>query len=243
MISRSIDGRGVSWIEGMGRIVGKPGPPPDAEEPGMNRRAKASAGTHLGLSLLAGVLAGAAARPAADWETAGLVSWVVAASVFLLWTWTAVWPMSAQNTAQLAQREDPTRVLRDVVLLVVAVGAMTAVAGVIFHAHQTGALHTSLGVASVAASWAVLHTILTLRYARLYYTEPKGGVDFKQAADPTYRDFAYLAFTVGMTFQVSDTDIGKPAIRETILRHALMSFLFGAVIIAVTINLVAGLSK
>jgi len=68
-------------------------------------------------------------------------------------------------------------------------------------------------------------------------------VDFKQDADPTYRDFAYLAFTVGMTFQVSDTDIGKSAIRETVLRHALISFLFGAVIIAVTINLVAGLSK
>jgi uncharacterized membrane protein len=224
-------------------MAGKPGPQADAEEPGMSRRARASAGTHLGLSLMAGVLAGAAARAAADWETAALVSWVVAASVFLLWTWTAVWPMSAQITARLAQREDPARVIRDVVLLVVAVGAMTAVVGVIFHAHQTGALHTSLGVASVAASWAVLHTILTLRYARLYYSAPQGGVDFKQAADPTYRDFAYLAFTVGMTFQVSDTDISKPAIRETILRHALLSFLFGAVIIAVTINLVAGLSK
>ena len=95
----------------------------------------------------------------------------------------------------------------------------------------------------MAASWIVLHTILTLRYARLYYSNPKGGIDFKQDGDPTFRDFAYVAFTVGMTFQVSDTDIGKPAIRETVLRHALLSFIFGAVIIAITINLVAGLSK
>jgi uncharacterized membrane protein len=151
--------------------------------------------------------------------------------------------LEALDTARLAQREDPSRVVRDVVLLAVAVGAMVTVAVVIFHAHQSGPLRTALGVACVAASWVVLHTILTLRYARLYYTDPTGGIDFKQDADPTFRDFAYVAFTVGMTFQVSDTDIQKATIRETILRHALISFVFGAVIIAVTINLVAGLSK
>jgi len=216
---------------------------PDQLPRAARRRAEATAATHLGASLLAGLLAGAATAAISDWETAGLVSWIAAAAVFLLWTWTAVWPMTAQVTSRMAQREDPGRVARDIVLLVVAVGAMAAVAGVIFHAHQTGPLRTALGVGCVAASWAVLHTVLTLRYARLYYAAPKGGVDFKQDADPTYRDFAYLAFTVGMTFQVSDTDIGKPAIREAVLRHALISFLFGAVIIAVTINLVAGLSK
>jgi uncharacterized membrane protein len=100
-----------------------------------------------------------------------------------------------------------------------------------------------LGVACVAASWGVLHTIFILRYALLYYAEPAGGIDFKQEPDPTYRDFAYVGFTVGMTFQVSDTDIGKSTIRTTVLRHALLSFVFGAVILAVTINLLAGLSK
>jgi uncharacterized membrane protein len=93
------------------------------------------------------------------------------------------------------------------------------------------------------ASWAVLHTIFVLRYARLYYSEPVGGIDFKQESDPTYRDFAYVGFTVGMTFQVSDTDIGKSTIRTAVLRHALLSFIFGAVILAITINLLAGLSK
>jgi uncharacterized membrane protein len=209
----------------------------------MNRRQRASAGTHLGASLLAGALAGGVTAAVSDVETSGLMAWIVAALVFLAWTWTAVWPLDAREAARLAQREDPSRILRDVVLLVAAVGAVATVAGVIFHAHQSGAVRTALGVACVAASWGVLHTILTLRYARLYYTNPKGGVDFKQDEDPTFRDFAYLAFTVGMTFQVSDTDIGKSSIRETILRHALISFLFGAVIIGVTINLVAGLSK
>lgn len=217
--------------------------PAGGDLPAMNRRQRASAATHLGFSLLAGALAGAAGAAAFGWETAGLVAWIVAAMVFLLWTWTSIWPLSAALTARLAQREDPSRVVRDAVLLVVAVGAVAAVAGVIFRAHHSGSLRTTLGVVCVAVSWGVLHTILTLRYARLYYSHPKGGVDFKQDTDPTFRDFAYLAFTIGMTFQVSDTDIGKPAIRETVLRHALISFMFGAVIIAVTINLVAGLSK
>ena len=78
---------------------------------------------------------------------------------------------------------------------------------------------------------------------RLYYTEPVGGIELQAGAPiPTYRDFAYVGFTVGMTFQVSDTDIGKGAIRTAVLRHALLSFIFGAVILAVTINLLAGLS-
>ena len=217
--------------------------PASDDLPELNRRQRASAAMHLGFSLLAGAVVGAGGAAAWGWETAGLLAWIVAAVVFLLATWTSIWPVSAALTARLAQREDPSRVLRDAVLLVVAVGAVAAVAGVIFRAHNSGALRTALGVACVAASWGVLHTILTLRYALLYYSEPKGGVDFKQDTDPTFRDFAYLAFTVGMTFQVSDTDIGKPAIRETVLRHALISFVFGAVIIAVTINVVAGLSK
>jgi len=75
----------------------------------------------------------------------------------------------------------------------------------------------------------------------LYYTGPDGGVSFNQSEAPRYADFAYLAFTIGMTFQVSDTDLQTLAIRATVLRHALLSYLFGAVILATTVNLVAGL--
>ena len=75
----------------------------------------------------------------------------------------------------------------------------------------------------------------------LYYTGPVGGVSFNQSAPPGYVDFAYLAFTLGMTFQVSDTDLQTPAIRATALRHALLSYVFGVVIVAATINLVVAL--
>jgi uncharacterized membrane protein len=210
---------------------------------GLNRRQRASAGTHLLVSVFAAALAGAIAVAAGDWRNAWLIAWVAAATVFLIWTWTAIWPLDSSDTARLAQREDGSRAIRDVVLLVVSIGALLFVALVIFQATQSGPARTTLGVVCVTASWLVVHTIFALRYARLYYADPPGGLDFQQDAEPTFRDFAYVAFTVGMTFQVSDTAIQKTIIRTTVLRHALISFVFGAVIIAVTINVVAGLSR
>jgi hypothetical protein len=86
-------------------------------------------------------------------------------------------------------------------------------------------------------------TVFTLRYARLYYSGQVGGIDFNETDEPDYRDFAYLSFTIGMTFQVSDTNIQSKQIRRTALRHAWLAFPLGVVIIATTINLVAGLAK
>ncbi len=101
-----------------------------------------------------------------------------------------------------------------------------------------------VGIGSVVLSWAVVHTVFTLRYAKLYYAESDGtGIDFNQPGPPKYSDFAYLAFTIGMTFQVSDTDLQNTLIRATALRHSWLSYAFGAVIIATTINLIAGLAK
>jgi uncharacterized membrane protein len=89
----------------------------------------------------------------------------------------------------------------------------------------------------------MVHTVFMLRYAQLYYAGEQGGIDFNQADPPTYTDFAYLAFTIGMTFQVSDTPLRSKVIRRTALRHALLSYLFGTGILATTINLVASLSS
>jgi len=79
-----------------------------------------------------------------------------------------------------------------------------------------------------------------LRYAHLFYLDG-GGIDFHSEEFPHYRDFAYVAFTLGMTYQVSDTNLTSKRIRSTALRHALISYVFGIAVIAVTINVVAGL--
>ena len=101
---------------------------------------------------------------------------------------------------------------------------------------------TSLCIMVVALSWCVVHTVFMLRYAHEFYSDlGGGGIDFGDKDRPDYLDFAYLAFTVGMTFQVSDTQISNRTIRRTVLRQALLSYVFGTVIVAVTINVVAGL--
>ena len=101
-------------------------------------------------------------------------------------------------------------------------------------------LYEYVVIFAVVLSWLIVHAVFTLHYAHLYFAEPVGGVDFPETPHPDYRDFAYLAFTIGMTYQVSDTALQDGEFRRTVLRHALLSFLFGAVIVAMTINVLAG---
>jgi uncharacterized membrane protein len=98
---------------------------------------------------------------------------------------------------------------------------------------------TVASVVTVVLAWATVHTVFTLRYAHLYYDNVDGGVDFGEAA-PDYRGFAHLAFTVGMTYQVSDTEVIDPVIRRAVTYDALISYVFGTVIIGLTINVMAG---
>ena len=95
----------------------------------------------------------------------------------------------------------------------------------------------------MVVSWALVHTTFALHYARLYYTDLGGGICFNQTEAPRYSDFAYLAFTVGMTFQVSDTDVSSAQIRRTILMHAVISFAYNTAILTFVLNLVFGFAS
>jgi uncharacterized membrane protein len=134
-----------------------------------------------------------------------------------------------------------------VLLLAASVASLVAVGSVLVGAARlngaTEAGRVGLGLASVVLSWAMVHTIYTLRYAHLYYNGPDGGISFNDSGPPAYADFAYLAFTIGMTFQVSDTAITSREIRHAALRHSLLSYVFGTGILATAINLVASLSS
>jgi uncharacterized membrane protein len=205
-----------------------------------------SSRVRLGVMLVVGALAAALTVLFGSWPYAPVAGWDAAAAVFVIWVWSAtIGPMSSSQTAAHATREDPGNAATDLFVLIAAVASLAAVGVVLVQATSAkGAaqeLLAGFGVGSVALSWFAVHTLFTLRYARLYYTGIDGGVNFNQKTPPRYLDFAYLAFTLGMTFQVSDTDLEKPSIRATALRHALLSYLFGAVILATTINLIAGL--
>jgi uncharacterized membrane protein len=153
--------------------------------------------------------------------------------------------MKAAATAAHARREDPGRGLSDILVLSATVASFAGVALILLDASKAQGngkeAVIAMALGSIALSWFLVHTLFALRYASIYYRD-KEGVDFNEDKPPRYMDFAYLSFTVGMTFQVSDTDLKTDAIRGTVLRHALLSYLLGAIVLATTINLVSGLS-
>ncbi len=206
-----------------------------------------SARTKLLVSFGAAVVGGAAAAVAGADRMAPLIGWDILAVAYCGWVWSSAWRLDAKSTASHARREDPSRDLTDLIMLGAAIASLIAVGAVLFRAGTANGdvkyLEAGLAVVSVFVSWTLVHTVFTLKYARLYYSGEAGGIDFNEADPPEYTDFAYLAFTIGMTFQVSDTDIKSKQIRRTALRHALMSFPLVAVIIATSINLVSGLAK
>ena len=183
----------------------------------------------------------------APWQLAMLTGWIAAAIMFLVIVWSVIATASGERTRQFATVEDDSRAVASLIVI----GACTvSLAGAGFALHKAsqvaGAEAVLLTVASVTVvvvSWLVVNTEFTLRYAHRFFSLPVGGIDFPGTDVPDYRDFAYLAFTVGMTYQVSDTALKTPNLRATALRQALLSYLFGTVIIAVTINLVAGLIR
>jgi uncharacterized membrane protein len=190
------------------------------------------------------VVAIVAVAEGASWSVTALFASDVAATVYIVWVWIAVRGADAAATARLARTEDASRVAAESVLIGAGAASLVAVAFTLSQAGDAPApdrgLLTALAIVSVALAWTSVHTVHILRYARLYYSEPEGGIDFGGEA-PDYTDFAYLALTIGMTFQVSDTTLTAKRVRRVALYHALLSYLYGAVIVAILVNSVGGL--
>jgi uncharacterized membrane protein len=178
------------------------------------------------------------------WEVAVLSGWNAAALTLIVWTLVLVWRKNSEETAEIATRQDDSRATADLLLVSASVASLLGIGlGLVKAAREGGPLEgtlTGFAVLSVVLAWLMVQVVYMLRYARLFYGEG-GGIDFNEQKDPDYRDFAYLAFTIGMTYQVSDTNLTSTSIRRTALHHALLSFVFGTSIIAMMINVVAGL--
>jgi uncharacterized membrane protein len=197
------------------------------------------------VAMVFGTMVGAGTSFLTFWQAAALIGWDVASAVFLLWVWLPLSRISAHQVRDHASREDPNVAFADLVVLGACVAFLAAVGLALVKAGSahggTKAFLIGIAMLSVALSWGQVHTVFTLRYARLYYSLPVGGIDFNGDDGPEYADFAYLAFTVGMTFQVSDTDLTSKVIRRVVLRQMLLSYLFGAVILGLAINVVGSI--
>jgi uncharacterized membrane protein len=209
-----------------------------------NRQGFAAKRTVIGLALAAVTLA-AALLAGAPWPVATSGAWGVAALVITASIWLRIGGMDAKQTKAHARAEDFSRTTSDLVVLAASVASLIAIGYTLLEAGSrhgaAKALMMLLALAVVALSWTTVHTLFTVRYGDLYYGDPVGGIDFNDEEPPDYRDFAYLAFTIGMTFQVSDTNLCTKTMRRTAIRHGLLSFVFVAVIFALAINSAASL--
>jgi uncharacterized membrane protein len=178
-------------------------------------------------------------------EMAVLVGWAVAAGGLLFLVWRISWPLDSMATKRLAEEEGRTHVTDTAVLGAAVVSLATVVEALVRSGTRdaVGVATVVLGVLVVILSWALVNTVFALKYARLYYSGGDGGIEFGQREPPAYSDFAYVAFTVGMSFAVPDTQLADTSIRKVGLGHALLSYLFGTIVIAVAVNLVTNLGQ
>ncbi|MFT4471530.1 DUF1345 domain-containing protein [Arthrobacter sulfonylureivorans] len=210
------------------------------------RSRKHRSSDRLAVMFAVGALAAVAIGLSGNWTYAPSLGWAAASLTYLVWVWSVIGRLSPAATAAHAAREDSGRAVSDALLLTATLASFGGVALILLDAGSSegiakaGIIAVALG--STTLSWFLVHTLFTLRYAFLYYRD-SGGVDFNQDSDPRYRDFAYLAFTIGMTFQVSDTTLKTAVARSTALSHALLSYLLGTIVLATTINLIAGLIR
>jgi uncharacterized membrane protein len=198
--------------------------------------------------LVAGIVVGVIAAAAGDGASAIVLGWAAASLVYVTWVWLLIARMNPEQTASHAAREDPVRGVAEVLILVASLASLAAVAMLLVEARSAsdtrGGVLAAMALVSVALSWLLIHTLFTLRYASQFFAStPPGGIDFNTTDEkPRYIDFAYVAFSLGMTFQISDTNLLTSAFRSTALRHALLSYVFGTIVVATTINLAVNLS-
>jgi uncharacterized membrane protein len=200
------------------------------------------------ICLAIGLVVGAVVALVAAPRLGPLVAWCTAGLIALVWVWRICWPQDPAGTERLAREESSSRVTDDAIIIACLVSLAAVVVALVQSSNQTGDVISValiiLGVLGTMVAWALVNSVYAFKYARMYFVDHReGGFDVKQDTQPTYSDFAYLAFTIGMSFAVSEIEPTSSETRRKALPHALLSYFFGTVLIAVAINLVTNLGQ
>ena len=182
-----------------------------------------------------------------------LCSWDSGMICFLALAWWMMSRATPQKMRRSAQRQDENRLA--ILTLVVAAACASVLAIGFMLKDKKGistsllTLHVALSGVTIVASWLLIHTMFALHYAHLYYRDRKDtanegmaeGLEFPGEKQPDYWDFLYFSFVIGMTSQVSDVEVTSRPLRRLALVHGVLSFFFNTAILAMSINIIAGL--
>jgi len=176
-----------------------------------------------------------------DWQRGVMLGFDVAAGTFLLSCIPLLMRGSPDSMRESALRNDANRAGLLAITVGVTIVVLVAVAAELSQVRHSDMATAALIVASLAIAWTFSNSVYALHYAHLFYTRDTGGkdrrgLDFPGAEEPDYWDFLYFAFTLGMTFQTSDVEIGDPRFRRVATFHCLAAFIFNIGVLAFTIN-------
>jgi uncharacterized membrane protein len=196
--------------------------------------------------MVGGYFAYRAVWPMGKWSDAAAMAFDFAAVVFLA----TLLPLLSDNSAEIirdhAARNDANRGVILIFTSLLTIVAMTAISGELQGARHGELVSMVKLVGTLFLIWLFANSIYALHYAHSYYTSSeetgadRAGIEFPGTEMPGYGDFVYFAYTLGMTFQTSDTNITAPGIRHVALFHSFFSFLFSIGVIAFTINVLGG---
>ncbi len=182
-----------------------------------------------------------------------LLGWDSFCLCFLVLSWAGFFkPYSSSDMRREAQLQNEKGIIVFVLSLLATLAGFLTVFLLLLGRKEH---YTELSLLLVTAflglllSWTLVHTLFTVRYAYMFYADHRqhpevhaGGLEFPEEPHPRFLDFAYFSFVIGMTFQVSDVAVSSSRLRKVVLLHGLLSFGFNTIIVALTINLIAGLS-
>ncbi len=177
-----------------------------------------------------------------------LVAWLGFSVTYLVVCWIVINSMQVAEIKKTAAREDGSKIYVFTMILVASFACMFAVLLLIMSGKDHGAgrfLAVSAAILAMMLSWTLVHTLFTFHYAHIYYLAlVKGaGLRFPGREEPDYLDFAYFSFGIGCTFQVADVEITHRDFRRLVLAHSVLSFALNTFVVALTINIIAGLTN
>jgi uncharacterized membrane protein len=180
------------------------------------------------------------------------ILWDIFALTYIIISWTVFFTSNTEHIKKKATSDDGGKLFVFFIVVFASFVSMITVAILVISKDSLGmeeAIYLPIIIGGILLSWTLVHTTFCFHYAHLYYDNVKGtngnaeGLKFPDEKYPDYIDFAYFSFIIGMTFQVSDVEVSSRKIRRLVLLHGLLSFILNTFVVALTINLIAGLKN